>query len=211
MKIIATTLSGLFLKKEAWNNAHLLWYKNAAKELNDNSILKWVNKKDYFIGVDEVMQRLYPKLDERDRTIKARRSFFDSVIQYIKNNASIKNDDIIEFFISLKKKYKIALITTNTSQAINSILQSAGLTNLFDIIEASNEEEKDDKILVFKRFIEKHGKPIVYIGGDKKDSFDYCKENSIPCIFANLEQDKDIPGVMAVHNLEELKKELINF
>lgn len=207
-KIIATTLSGLFIKKKAWDNAHVLWYENAAKKLNDNSVLKWINRPDYFTGVDEVMQRIYPTLSEKERTIKARTSFFDSVIKGIENKPELKNNEIINYFMILKKKYKIALITTNTSNAVNQILQSTGLTNLFDIIETSNEEEKDDKILVFKRFIENHGNPIIYLGGDRKDSYDYCKKNNIYCIFANLEQAEEIPGIKSIHNLEELKKEL---
>ena len=60
--IIATTLAGLFIKKEAWDKAHIIWYEEAAKKLNDESVLKWVGRADYFKGVDEVMKKLYSNL-----------------------------------------------------------------------------------------------------------------------------------------------------
>jgi len=37
--IIATTLSGLFLKHEPWQKAHILWLENASRQLNDPSIM----------------------------------------------------------------------------------------------------------------------------------------------------------------------------
>lgn len=47
-------------------------------------------------------------------------------------------------------------------------------------------------------------KPIIYIGGDRKDSFDYCHKNKISCIFANLENKEDLDDVNCVHNIEAL-------
>lgn len=205
METIATTLSGLFIKSDAWNKAHILWYESAAQNLKDESVLSWIDRKDYFRGVDIVMKRLYPSLPERERTIKARQTFFNSVIENIKKNPGFRNQKIIAFFLSLKKKYRIALITTNTKPAVKRILKATQAENLFDIIETSNEDEKDDKILVFKRFIEKHGKPIVYIGGDKKDSYDFCNKEGIPAIFSNLEYRQEIKGVKSIHNLQELE------
>ena len=46
----------------------------------------------------------------------------------------------------------------------------------------------------------------MYLGGSRKDSFDYCKENNIRCVFANLENSEEIEGLESIHNLEELKK-----
>lgn len=208
--ILATTLAGLFIKKEAWDKAHIDWYKEAAKKLNDASVIKWADKPDYFKGVDEVMQRLYPNLTEEKRTILARRMFFDSIIRYIQENPSTKNSDVIKYFNLLKKKYRLALITSNTKPALNKILSATNLSDLFDIIEASEETEKDDKIAVFNRFVKKYGKPIIYIGGDRKDSFDYCKKNDIPCIFANLEEGQHIEGVETINNFKGLKEKLEN-
>ena len=206
--IVAATLSGLFLKHEPWDKAHVLWYKKAAEKLNDESVNKWANRSDYFKGVDEVMKRIYPKLSDDERTIKARETFFDSVCDYVRKYPEARNNGIINYFNSLKKSYRIALITTNTKSALERILSSASLTDFFDIIEASMPDEKDDKRIVFERFIKKYGKPLIYIGGNRKDSFDYCGEKGIPCIFANFEKQPDIEGVESAHNLEELKQKL---
>lgn len=92
-------------------------------------------------------------------------------------------------------------------QAIKKILDILELSNFFDIIEASKLGEKDDKRAVFDRFIQKYGKPLVYIGGGRKDSYDYCKEKNIPRIFANLENQKaDIEGVESANSFHELEK-----
>lgn len=206
--IIATNLVGLFIKREAWDKAHILWYENAAKTLNDNSVLKWIGREDYFKGVDEVMQRLYPKLNDEQRTIKARQMYFDSVIENINKNPGFKNQESIEYFLSLKTKYRLALITSNTKQALEKILSATKLSKLFDIIEASEESEKDDKTAVFGRFIKKYGKPLIYIGGSKKESYDYCKEKGIPTIFMNLKNEEELEGIESVHNLEELKDKI---
>ena len=206
--IVAATLSGLFLKHEPWDKAHVLWYKKAAEKLNDESVNKWANRSDYFKGVDEVMKRIYPKLSDDERTIKARETFFNSVCDYVRKYPEARNNGIINYFNSLKKSYRIALITTNTKSALERILSSASLTDFFDIIEASMPDEKDDKRIVFERFIKKYGKPLIYIGGNRKDSFDYCKEKGIPCIFANFEKQPDLEGIESAHNLEELKQKL---
>lgn len=206
--LIATTLSGLFIKQEPWDKAHVLWYQNAAKKLKDSSVNKWANKPDYFKGVDEVMKRLYPDLSDEKRTIKARETFFDSVCEYIEKHPKVINQNIINYFATLKEKYRIALITTNTSSALERILSKSKLLGFFDIIETSKPQEKDDKRMVFERFIKKYGKPIIYIGGNRKDSFDYCHENNILSIFANFEKDEEIKGVNSVHNLSELKQKI---
>lgn len=209
--VIATTLSGLFLKQEPWNKAHILWYEKVAEKLGDQSVKEWAKKSDYFKGVDEVMKRLHPKLSDDKRNSKARKMFFDSVVEYIKQNPKVKNEQIIKYFKSLKKEYQIALITTNTQSALEKILSVTNLESLFDIIETSKPEEKDDKRIVFNRFMKKYRKPILYIGGSRKDSFDYCKEQNIPCIFANLEKGEEINEIKSIHNLEELKKEISEY
>jgi hypothetical protein len=144
-------------------------------------------------------------LSEEKRTAKARETFFDSVCEYVARNPQLVNSQVAEYFRTLKSKYRIALITTNTKKAIGKILSSAGLEDIFDIIESSKLEEKDDKFAVFDRFVEKHGKPLVYIGGGRKDSFDYCDIMKIKCIFANFEKDDEIPNVESAHDLNELR------
>lgn len=218
--ILATTLSGLFIKSEPWENAHLIWYDEREKEIKDkggdtSAIEEWrkllkedpeEEKRRYFEFVDKVMKELYPELPEEKRTKKARELFFDATVKYIQQNPNVINKKVIEYFESTKKKYSLAMITTNTKSALEKILKASGLEKLFDIIETSKPEEKDVKNVVFDRFIEKYGNPLIYIGSDKKDSFDYCNEKNIQCIFANLENKKEIQGVNSAHNLDELKE-----
>jgi hypothetical protein len=151
------------------------------------------------------MQKIYPNMDDEERTKKAREMFFNSVLQYINENPEVKNKEAIDYFSQIKEKFSVALITTNTLQVTNKILSLIDAPDLFDIIETSNLDEKDDKSLVFDRFLKKHGKPRLYIGGDRKDSFDYCKEHDIPSVFANLENQEEIQNVESAHSLDELK------
>ncbi len=206
--IIATTFSGLFVKHEPWDKAHVLWYKKAAEQLNDSSIMQWANRPDYFKGVDDVMKRLYPDRGEEERTRKARELFFESVLQCIKDNPSVRNEEIIKYFKALKKNHRLALITTNEQSALERMLDLTGLKGLFDIIESSKAEEKDDKIVVFERFISKYGLPLIYIGGSRKDSFDYCKIKGIKAVFANFEAEEELLGVESAHNLVELREKI---
>ncbi len=206
--IIATTFSGLYIKSDPWKKAHVLWFQQASRQLNDPLVKDWIYREDYFKGVDEVMKRLYPALSDSQRTKEARESFFNSVCQYIQQNPGVRNSEVIDFFKKLKARYELALITTNTEEAINKILKILNLEELFDFIEASRPDEKDDKFLVFERFLRIYGKPFIYIGGNRKDSFDFCKQNNIRAIFANLEDKEDIPGVESTHNIRELELKL---
>ncbi len=206
--IIATTLSGLFMTPDAWKNAHVLWFEEAAALLNDPSVRELANEENYFEYVDNIMQRLYPEMSEEERTRVARKEYFTNVVKYIQINLDecVRND-VVEYFMSIKDRFRICLITTNTREALTEILSTAELNDLFDIIEYSEPEEKDNKDLVFKRFIELNGKPIIYIGGDRKASYDFCKTHNIKCVFANIGEEKedDIPDIENVNSLDDLK------
>lgn len=220
--ILATTLSGLFIKHEPWEKAHILWFEERELELKEknkslSTIEEWKKllkenpeqeAKEYFKFVTLVMNDLYPEISEEERTKKARETYFDSVITYIELYPETVNQEVIDYFSSIKDKFKLALITTNTKDALDKILEISNLKDLFDIIECSIPEEKDNKTLVFQRFIEKHGKPTIYIGGGKKESYEFCKENNIPCVFANLENEETIENVDTANNLDELKKKV---
>jgi phosphoglycolate phosphatase-like HAD superfamily hydrolase len=202
--IIATTLSGLFIQSEPWKVAHILWFSEMAERLKDPAVKDYAHQANYFPYVDGVMKRLFPHLNDAKRTIKARELFFESVCSYVKQNLQLVNNDVVKYFEGLKSKYRIALITTNSDAAVARILDAANLQGFFDIVEASLLSEKDDKRVVFERFIKKHGKPALYVGGDRKDSFVYCQEQGISCVFANFEKQEDIVGVECFHGLEEL-------
>lgn len=204
--IIAVNLTGLFIKTAPWKNAHKLWFDRVIKETGNKALRKWVNRVDYFKGVDIAMKELMPKSTDKQRTRKAREIYMDSVLAYaIKNKDKVMNKKAIIFFKKLKSRYRLALVTTNTKSFVNKIIRTAGIKNLFDIVECSKPTEKDDKIAVFKRFIKKHGKPLLYVAGERKDTYDYCKKKNIKCVFANLERNKKL-DVKTVNSLKELSK-----
>ncbi|MFA6088426.1 MAG: HAD hydrolase-like protein [Candidatus Woesearchaeota archaeon] len=205
--IIATTLSGLFVKSSPWKKAHKLWFDFVAHELNDESIKEWMHRKDYFKGVDIAMKKLYPKKSNDERTKIARTLYFNCVFSYIRfNKDKLINKDVISYFLSIKKKYRIALVSTNSSEHIKELLSIIDISDFFDIIECSKPEEKDDKIKVFSRFLKKYKKPAIYIGGDRKDTYEFCKKHKINYVFANFENADILPKTKFVSNLNELKK-----
>jgi phosphoglycolate phosphatase-like HAD superfamily hydrolase len=207
--IISTTLSGLFVKSTPWKQAHMIWFEKASIQLNDVTIKDWSSRDDYFNGVDELSKRLFPELSEEERTIKSRQLFFDSVLENIQNNQDVRNEEIIQYFQKIKPQITLALVTTNDSSSINRILELVNLQNFFDIIETSKPEEKDDKRIVFERFISNHNQPSLYVGGEKTDTFNFCKEKNIPFIYVNLENNEEIQDAPTAHNVQELN-ELIN-
>jgi len=220
--IISTTISGLFIKHEPWQKAHILWFEERELELKDqnknlSAIEDWKKllqndpkreEKEFFRFVDIIMKELHPDLSDEERTKKARETYFDSVVSYIELYPEVINNEVIDYFLSIKNKFKLALVTTNTEEALGKILEIANIKDLFDIIEYSFPEEKDNKELVFSRFIEKHSKPVIYLGGGREASYDFCKQHSIKAIFANLENDLPIEDVENINSLEELREKI---
>jgi len=205
--IIATTLSGLFIKSEPWKKAHKMWFERMAEELDDPLIKDYAGEEDYFKQVDEIMEQAYPKLSEKERTVKARKIYFAQLREYITMHPDVVNKEMVEFFNSLKPCYRLGLITNNTRITTDIILSLTGLQGLFNMSECSELDEKDDKIAVFDRFIKYYGKPKIYIG-NRKQSFEYCRKNKIPFLSINIEGEKDLPGIDTVHDLRSLKEML---
>lgn len=204
--IIATTLSGLFIKSTPWKKAHELWFERMIKETGDDSFMQWIGKDGYFEGVNLAMSKLMPDASKEERVKEARKIYMQEVVDYIKKNRDeLVNKEITDFFMSLKDKFTLALITTNTKDFIDEILKITGMEDLFDLVESSLSVEEDDKTAVFERFFEKHGKPVVYFGGERKDTYEYCRDRNIFCVFADLEENEGI-NVRTVHNLEEIKQ-----
>ena len=216
--ILATTIKDVIIDRNSWVDAHYLWFDEREKELSEKGLStgpidEWKTllrknpeeeKETYFKYVDEVMKLLYPDLSNSKRTEIARESYFDSVLEFIKQNQDKINHDFIEYLESLKGKYRIAIITTNTWSALEKILEVSYINkDLFDLIEVSKLEEKDDKTIVFERFIEKHGKPNFYIGSSEK-TIKYCKEKKIKYISTNFYTNNNLPDSVA--NIEELKE-----
>lgn len=208
--IIATNICGLFLKSSPWKDAHKQWIDNIVKETGDDSFKQWLFRTDYFEGVNLAMSKLMPDATKEERVREARKRYMELVIENIKQNKEkIVNNDIVEYFKSLKEKYKIALITTNTEEFIHKILSIAGLKDLFDIVEACKMEEEDDKVKVFERFVKDHGRPAIFFGSTRQKIYDYCRKNNIKCVAVNLGDWAEL-NVKTVHNLEEIKKIIEN-
>lgn len=91
---------------------------------------------------------------------------------------------------------------------MKKIIELTGLNDLFEIIVCSKLDEKDNKMAVFDRFVKEYGEPIIYLGADRKASYDYCCAHDLNCVFANLEGEKDIEDVECVHDLEELRAKI---
>ncbi len=205
--IIATGLSGVVFGSEPWKKAYQEWFKKASEKLGKPEIKDYSRKPGYSRYVDKVMRQLKPEASEEERVVEARKRFFDNVCRQVSLRADYyKNQEVIGVLNHLKKYYRLALITTLSHDAVSRILSISKLQGLYNIIECGKPEEKDDKADVFNRFLRYYGKPLLYIGGDNKQSFDYCKKNKIPCLFANLRGGADMPGVESVHNAEELRK-----
>ena len=190
--IIAVPLKGVFIEGEAWEEAHVLWFEKREKELkssgkNTSIIKQWKKlhetdiekeRKEYFRYVDPIMKLLFPFLSDEERTKKAREWYFQDTIEFIENHPEYKIKEAVEIFSQLKKKYRIGLITTNTKEVTEQIIRSQGLESLFDFMQTSLPEEKDDINIVFDRFIKKYGTPRIYLGTNEQ-AVRYAKEKGI--------------------------------
>lgn len=120
---------------------------------------------------------------------------------------NVRYEEVISLFESLKQKYAIVLVSTNKSDAIQRVLSIVDLNSFVDEVYCSLPKEKDDKIVVFKRFIEKKGKPICYIGHDKKETYTFCKEKQIPALYVDFDKScEGIEGVPHASSVNEIKQ-----
>ncbi len=207
--IIAVSFSGIIMKDTPWKKAHEVWFEHYAKKLNKPEIEEYAKKENWFDYVDKVMALAEPELNDSERTIKAREKYFDVICDFGCDNLSLENKEVIEYFYSIKKEFFLGLITTTSLATIQRILKAIKHEDLFDFIECSLLEEKDDKLAVFKRFIEKNEKPILYLGGKRKETIDFCQENNIKFVFANFEKEKtEINSISSVNELKELISKL---
>lgn len=204
--IIATTLVNLFVDEKPWKEAHKLWFYKVAHELNDESFFQWIEKENYFEGVDNAMEELMPNSSDFEKTVEARKRYFAAVIEGLKKD-NYENQKLIDYFLTLKESYRIALITTVDSKHIKAILDKLKMLNVFDIIETTIPPEKDDSSNVFERFLDKYGKPVIYLGTSKK-SLKYCSEHDINSVYVNFYDLVDLE-YETIYNLEELNKKIL--
>jgi len=189
--ILVTNVDGLLFTHETFIEPHRSWFKRAIEKTGDDSLNKWIGKKDYFLGVNEAMKKLMPNATEKERTTQAREWYQKAVVNYIKSHPETVKREIAQKLISLKDKYKIILVTTNTQDYIGAILKTAQLEGVYEDIIASKIEEEPNKEDLIKELIKRHGKPKYYLTGKIEDSINQ--------IFKRLETK-----VLGINQVKEL-------
>lgn len=172
--IIATNIDGFLIHHSAFIEPHRTWFDRAILLTKDTGLKKWKGDKNYFQGVDEAMKQIMPNASEEERTEQARKWYQEDVVFYIKEHPEVVFKNIAEKLRELKAegKYTLALVTSNTKQYINEILEASGLSDIYDIVFSIDLAEKPDKEKLFESFIEEYGKPVAYIAGKNGDRFE---------------------------------------
>lgn len=168
-QIIVTNIDGLLIDTSASIEPHRIWFDRAILLTKDNSLTKWKGHPQYFIGVNEAMEKILPNSTKEERTAQARRWYQEDVIYYISIHPEVVKKEIADKILSVKDKYKIILLTTNTKDYIYEILKVSKLEKIYDNIIASNTEEEPDKGKLLDKLIKKYGKPKYYLTGKLED------------------------------------------
>lgn len=168
--ILATNIDELLIEHKAFVEPHKDWFERAIKKTKDNSLRRWMGREDYFIGVNEAMEKILPNASKEERTRTARKWYQEDVIKYIKSHPEVVKRDIADKLVSIKDKYRIILLTTNTKDYINQILKVSKLEKIYDNIIASKTEEEPNKEKLVNELIKKYGKPTYYLTGKLEES-----------------------------------------
>ena len=210
--IISTNIDGFLIKHQAFIKPHEAWFDRAIEKTGDKSLEKWKGAKDYFKGVDIAMEKIMPNASSEERTKQARTWFQKDVIQYIKDHPEVVFKNVANTLIKLKQKFTLALITTNTKEHINQILEAAGLTNIYDIILASSSSEKPSKANIFHEFKEKYGVPKYYFASRSKKAFEQCLKLGSLCIYTAWDElNPEVQGLanQTIRNWVEMEQLLL--
>ncbi|MDP1728775.1 MAG: hypothetical protein Q8L27_01060, partial [archaeon] len=167
--ILVTNLDDLLIKHEAFTKPHEKVWKVLIKKTGDKDLAKWIDKKDYFIGVNLAMDKIMPKATREEKTIQVRTWYQEEVINYIEENPKCVNQTLANRLRQLKTKYTLILMTSSTERHIDRILSSAGLGRLYDGIIASETEQEPKKADLIETLFIKYGKPKYYLTG-KEDA-----------------------------------------
>jgi len=208
--ILATNIDGFLVNHSAFIEPHRIWFDRAILLTKDESLKKWKGHSNYFIGVNEAMKKIMPDSSKEEQTAQARKWYQEDVIHYLEIHPETINRKLADSLKKLKKKFKLALITTNTKEYISQILKAANLTGIYDIIHASSSEEEPDKQRLFNEFKKKYGEPKYYIASRSKEAFEECKKIGSLCIyFAPDETDPEMKAIASktitsYHELEDI-------
>ena len=186
--IVVTNLDSLLIKHEAFLEPHKAWFDRAIKKTGDKSLEIWKGKEDYFIGVDIAMQKMMPKATPEQRILQARKWYQEDVIEYIRKNPSVVRREIAKKLMKLKKKYTLILMTTNTEDYIDKIIEVSHLENIYSGLISSKTEEEPNKDELIRELINKFGKPKYYLTGKE----DVKTNDTFRAIGAEIVDEKDI-------------------
>lgn len=179
--ILVTNIDDLLIDHSAFTEPHKYWFERAISKTKDSSFKKWIGREDYFLGVNEAMDKLLPNASKEEKTAQARRWYQEDVIKYISIHPEVIKKDIAKKLFSIKEKYKIILLTTNTKDYTYNILKISKLEKIYDDIIASNTEEEPNKEILLERLIKKYGKPKYYLTGKLDDKINNSlKDINIP-------------------------------
>lgn len=181
--ILATNLDGFLINHSAFIEPHRIWFDRAILLTKDDSLKKWKGHPEYFKGVNEAMEKIMPDASKEERTKKAREWYQEDVIHYISIHPEVVNKKLVDCLKKLKERFTLALITTNTKEYIEKILEVAKLENIYEIIYASSSEDEPSKQKIFQEFKEKHGEPKYYIASRSKEAFEECLKLGTICIY----------------------------
>ena len=215
--VIGFDFDGSVIRSVASDKAHYEWFKVMSVLLKDSKIKKLAGKKDYFPDVYRLMER-YTGLSqknafEREVSTRIARNLYQLAMLGPANKYKKKLlfKDVAKLILQLKKKYKVALITTVPGDIVLPMLKLIKFDK-FDIVHTTPIDEKPSKLTALKRFSRKYKKPILYIGNSAED-INACKKLKIKSVLAKWgKYDKEAASKAdyTAKNAAELKKIIEN-
>lgn len=174
-KIIVFDFDGTIIKSKAGKKAHVEWFRILGLLLKKKNIIKLAGKKDYFKEVYSLMEQ-YTGLSKKNKLektvmIKLARNLYQMLfLGYVtsyKKDLEIK--EVIKYIKKLKRKYRIALVTTTPEDIVIPILSLIKQTKLFDIVFVQSLQKQPSKAELINEFVKRYGKPVLQIGNSLED------------------------------------------
>ena len=205
--IIILTLNGVLIKEDTTKNAMAIFFDEFAKKYDDASIRDYLLEDNLFNAVMTVIKNNNPSIEDDQLMKLTGENYINYLTNYIKKNLldSVRSE-VRDYLISIKDRFRFVLLATTPKESINSILNAAGLEKLFDIIEYSPREFMYEKNKFYSSFIEKNGLPVLYLGGDKKSSFEFYKSIGVKTYFVNFDNIYEVENVDSIYDIDELKQ-----
>jgi FMN phosphatase YigB (HAD superfamily) len=196
------------IEHSAFIEPHKIWFDRATLLTKDKSFSKWKGHKEYFIGVNQAMEKIMPEASKEERTEQARNWYQEDVEYYISIHPEVINNKLKKILKELKEKFTLALITTNTEEHILKILKTTKLEDIYDIIFASKAKEEPNKEKIFQDFKEKYGEPKYYLASRSEEAFEACKKIGVTSIYFSPKPKSEIKKI--VNFTIEKEEDLIN-